>query len=104
MFALAIHTSPRGQPGEQKDTNAQPLDKDRIFSLVQDLVNPEEREQALLILSKNRDSVPDLAPILWYSFGTMTALLQEIISIYPVLYRGVNFNIVDDIMYLQRSW
>eukprot|EP00041_Stephanoeca_diplocostata_P010615 m.169113 g.169113 ORF g.169113 m.169113 type:complete len:349 (+) comp18229_c0_seq1:154-1200(+) len=76
---------PRGQPGEQKDTATQPLDKDRIFSLVQDLVNPNEREQALLILSKNRDSIPDLAPILWYSFGTMTALLQEIISIYPVL-------------------
>lgn len=36
-------------------------------------------------LSKKRESFPDLAPVLWYSFGTMTALLQEIISIYPML-------------------
>lgn len=35
--------------------------------------------------SKNRDSVPDLAPVLWHSFGTMSALLHEIISIYPDL-------------------
>lgn len=26
-----------------------------------------------------------LAPILWHSFGVMTALLQEIISVYPAL-------------------
>lgn len=36
-------------------------------------------------LSKRREHVPDMAPILWYSFGTMTALLQEIISVYPAL-------------------
>jgi hypothetical protein len=35
--------------------------------------------------SKNRDSVPDLAPVLWFSYGTMAALLEEIISIYPAL-------------------
>jgi CCR4-NOT transcription complex subunit 9 len=26
-----------------------------------------------------------LAPVLWYSFGTITALLQEIVSLYPML-------------------
>jgi CCR4-NOT transcription complex subunit 9 len=36
-------------------------------------------------LSKKRDSVPDLAPVLWHSFGTMAALLQEIVAIYPLL-------------------
>jgi CCR4-NOT transcription complex subunit 9 len=35
--------------------------------------------------SKNRDVVPDLAPVLWHSFGTMAALVQEIMAIYPVL-------------------
>eukprot|EP00040_Diaphanoeca_grandis_P006147 m.36154 g.36154 ORF g.36154 m.36154 type:complete len:382 (+) comp17269_c2_seq1:121-1266(+) len=61
------------------------LDKEKIFQLVLELLVPEQREQALLVLSKNRDSVPDLAPVLWHSFGTMSALLQEIISIYPDL-------------------
>ena len=41
--------------------------------------------QALLELSKRRESFPDLAPILWNSFGTVAALLQEIVSIYPQL-------------------
>jgi len=36
-----------------------------------------------LELSKKREAVPDLAPMLWHSFGTITALLQEIINIYP---------------------
>ena len=29
--------------------------------------------------------VPDLAPMLWHSFGTVAALLQEIINIYPAI-------------------
>ena len=45
--------------------------------------NPETRETALMELSKKRESVPDLAPMLWHSFGTIVALLQEIINIYP---------------------
>jgi len=39
----------------------------------------------LLELSKRREDFPDLAPILWHSFGTISALLQEIVSIYPLL-------------------
>ncbi len=35
--------------------------------------------------SKIRDGVPDLAPILWHSFGSMAALLQEVVSVYPAL-------------------
>ena len=42
-------------------------------------------ENALLELSKRREAYPDLAPVLWYSYGTMAALLQEIIAIYPML-------------------
>src|SRR3989338_5153209 len=56
-----------------------------IHSLVADLASPEKREGALLELSKKREGVPDLAPILWHSFGTVTILLQEIIAIYPLL-------------------
>ncbi|KAG8386100.1 hypothetical protein BUALT_Bualt03G0113900 [Buddleja alternifolia] len=53
--------------------------------LVLDLCNPDLRENALLELSKKRELFQDLAPLLWNSFGTVAALLQEIVSIYPVL-------------------
>jgi CCR4-NOT transcription complex subunit 9 len=56
-----------------------------LYPLVLQLINVDQRESALLELSKRRENYPELAPILWYSFGTITALLQEIISIYPVL-------------------
>lgn len=29
--------------------------------------------------------MPDLAPMLWHSFGTTAALLQEIVNIYPAM-------------------
>lgn len=53
--------------------------------LVLDLSNPDRRENALLELSKKRELFQDLAPLLWNSFGTIAALLQEIVSIYQVL-------------------
>ncbi len=49
------------------------------------LNDPETRENALLDLSKKRDMFSDLAPILWHSYGVIPALLQEIVSIYPLL-------------------
>lgn len=39
----------------------------------------------ILTFSKKREVVPDLAPMLWNSFGTTAALLQEIINIYPAI-------------------
>ncbi|XP_010923683.1 uncharacterized protein [Elaeis guineensis] len=53
--------------------------------LVLDLCDPELRENALLDLSKKREIFQDLAPLLWNSYGTIAALLQEIVSIYPAL-------------------
>ncbi|KAG5437757.1 hypothetical protein PCANB_000470 [Pneumocystis canis] len=43
------------------------------------------REHALLELSKKREQFDDLAFILWHSFGVMTSLLKEIVSVYPLL-------------------
>jgi CCR4-NOT transcription complex subunit 9 len=56
-----------------------------IETYVHQLINPATRENALLELSKKRENFPELAPYLWYSFGTISALLQEIVSIYPLL-------------------
>lgn len=47
--------------------------------------NDPTRENALLELSKKRESFPELAVYLWHSFGTVSVLLQEIVSIYPAL-------------------
>merc|ERR1719329_1247798 len=60
-------------------------DSEKIFILVAELTNPEQRESALLELSKKRESFVDLAPILWHSFGSVSALLQEFVNIYPQL-------------------
>lgn len=74
----------------------------RMLDWIAQLMNPTTRETALLELSKKREQVPELALILWHSFGmlsskrghfiftdifegVMTSLLQEIISVYPLL-------------------
>lgn len=56
-----------------------------VYYHVLDLQDSFKREHALVELSKKREEVPDLAPILWYSYGTMAILLQEIVSVYPIL-------------------
>ena len=58
---------------------------DSVAALVLQLTDPDTRENALLDLSKKRDLFSDLAPILWHSYGVIPALLQEIVSIYPLL-------------------
>lgn len=58
---------------------------DSIYKSVNDLTNPARKAQALDDLRKQREQVEDLPRILWYSVGTIAALLQEIVSIYPLL-------------------
>lgn len=57
----------------------------QLHAFVLQLLNVEQREITLIELSKRRENYPDLAPIIWYSYGTMAALLQEIIGVYPML-------------------
>lgn len=61
------------------------VDRDQVYIWILELINPETREHALIELSKKREVLPDLAPMLWHSFGTMAALLQEIVAIYPAI-------------------
>ena len=63
------------------------LEKDQIYQWILDLSSSDGgiSEQALMELSKKREAIPDLAPLLWHSFGTIAALLQEIVNIYPVI-------------------
>jgi CCR4-NOT transcription complex subunit 9 len=57
----------------------------RVLQWVAELLRGESRETALMELSKKREQVPELALVIWHSFGVMTSLLQEIISVYPLL-------------------
>ena len=51
-------------------------DREKIYQWIIELSGPDTREAALLELSKKREEVHDLAPLLWNSFGSMAALLQ----------------------------
>jgi CCR4-NOT transcription complex subunit 9 len=62
----------------KKDTEEN--SESRLYQLVKNLTILERRESSLLELSKKRESFPQLAPVLWYSFGTIAALLQELVS------------------------
>lgn len=41
----------------------------RVLGWVAELMNGNSRETALMELSKKREQVPQLALIIWYSFG-----------------------------------
>jgi CCR4-NOT transcription complex subunit 9 len=84
-----IHAALSALPvAHSHDNNHEPLiseDNRRTMAYIADLLNENTREAALLELSKKREQVPELALILWHSFGVMTSLLQEIISVYTLL-------------------
>lgn len=67
------------------DSTFQSDDRETIIQYVHDLKFKDKREKALLELSKKREFLQDLAPVIWHSIGTISALLQEIVSIYPYL-------------------
>jgi CCR4-NOT transcription complex subunit 9 len=48
----------------------------RTLNYIADLLNENTREAALLELSKKREQVPELALILWHSFGTLLETLR----------------------------
>jgi CCR4-NOT transcription complex subunit 9 len=101
QFISDAHALPHGMSPGLPVTN----DEGNIYALVIDLMDPETREAALLELSKKREQYDDLALVLWHAFGSssftkplattssfyslwlgiMPALLQEIVSVYPML-------------------
>lgn len=63
-----------------------PRTLDQVHFLILKLSqSPAEREDALYHLSQQRESIPDLAVMLWESPATVTTLLYEILSIYPYM-------------------
>ena len=72
----------QGSPGMEQQLSEE---NRKVLQWVAELMDPTRREGALMELSKKREQVPELALVLWHSFGVMTSLLQEIISVYPLL-------------------
>jgi len=60
-------------------------DSKDVHHYVLQLINPEQRDSALIELIKFRETCPDLATVLWHSYGTVAVLIQEIVSVYPML-------------------
>lgn len=75
-------TSMVTQSAERKN---KALNDKQIYQWISELVTGSNRERALLELGKKREQYDDLALVLWNSFGVMTVLLEEIISVYPYL-------------------
>ncbi|KAF6768543.1 hypothetical protein AHF37_02505 [Paragonimus kellicotti] len=75
-------TSPTGQSAT---STSSATEMENVYKWISALTNVETRESALLELCKKRESVPELAPLLWNSCGSIAALLQEICAIYPYI-------------------
>ncbi|CAI6256137.1 unnamed protein product [Periconia digitata] len=78
---------PRGPANDMQTSNGDVITEEnrRVLDWIAQLMKHTSRETALLELSKKREQVPELALILWHSYGVMASLLQEIISVYPLL-------------------
>ena len=62
---------PRGPANEMQATSEVGMTEEnrRVLEWIAQLMKPGTRETALLELSKKREQVPELALILWHSFG-----------------------------------
>jgi CCR4-NOT transcription complex subunit 9 len=86
-----MNQKPSFRPGQSNfnrpdaEEEMRSIEEDKVYQYILDITNPNTRENALLELSKKREAYEDLAPILWHSFGVMSALLQEIVAVYPLL-------------------
>ena len=61
------------------------LQKYEIIRCIDELKYSDRRDNSLLKLSQQREHFSELAPFIWHSVGTIAALLQEIVSVYPLL-------------------
>jgi CCR4-NOT transcription complex subunit 9 len=55
----------------------------KVFVWVAELLDPNRRETALMELSKKREQVPELALVIWHSFGRSSQPTNEIWFVVP---------------------
>lgn len=78
-------TDPSILQQQQPPPGSRALDDEKVYQWIIELSYGPNREQALLELGKKREQYDDLPLVLWNSFGVMTSLLDEIVSVYPLL-------------------
>lgn len=83
VHSLALNDS--SSTSSNNNNNNKALNDEQIYQWISELVTGNNRERALLELGKKREQYDDLALVLWNSFGVITVLLEEIISVYPYL-------------------
>lgn len=77
---------PMGNPGMDPRMQQRPSpEMEKICQYIMFLRDPSKKYEYFKELNNQRDNFPQLAPILWFSTGTVAILLQEIINIYPNL-------------------
>jgi len=74
---------PNGTQANSQSIHA--LEDPNVYHWICQLTYGPQKEQALLELGRKREQFDDLAIVLWSSFGVMTSLLNEIVSVYPML-------------------
>lgn len=67
----SVPTHLPGHPQESAMMDGVTEENRRVLVWIAELLNEDTRESALLELSKKREQVPELALILWHSFGKL---------------------------------
>lgn len=80
-----VHSLALADSTASSSSSNKALNDEQIYQWISELVTANNRERALLELGKKREQYDDLALVLWNSFGVITVLLEEIISVYPYL-------------------
>eukprot|EP00923_Selenidium_pygospionis_P047889 GHVN01082567.1.p1 GENE.GHVN01082567.1~~GHVN01082567.1.p1 ORF type:complete len:805 (+),score=212.08 GHVN01082567.1:253-2667(+) len=73
-------------PGVFSGMDAVERENMEVIQCIQSVIYPKLRAAALQRLSNLRDSHPEMAPLMWYSYGVITGILQEVTSVYPYLW------------------
>ncbi|KAL7720044.1 Cell differentiation protein rcd1 [Entamoeba marina] len=81
---LTIHHSPTAVFTSPNSTNTLDLPENTL-QLIADLADVEKRSAALDALCLISEKRSDIAIPLWYSYGTIVILLEEIVSVYPYI-------------------
>ena len=73
------------QKTENENSKNNKYDEELLIKYTNEIKNEETRSQAIENLYKYREENKNIAIYLWYSRGTMAALLQEITNIYQYI-------------------
>jgi CCR4-NOT transcription complex subunit 9 len=78
-----LHRHPKVYSIQTKETGD--VKGEKVYQHLSELLDLKTRNEAIEELWKIRQEVPDLGVLLWYSFGAIAALIQEIVLAYPNL-------------------